>query len=504
MEKRMVFDQQKEDRINKLIEKAAKTEALKDKYELYNTVIDEYRFYNFDNALNYIEENIEIAAQLENTLFLNKSKLALGALLVDSGRYKESIDALNEIKRNALPPSLINEYYIAYKEGYSGLSYNTTVKSSKALYSKLYTAYQDSLYSRLDPNSEESLRLKEKNFRDNRQLEEALKINSKRLKEVNIGSRGFSLITFERSLLYELKNDAEMQKQFLILSALSDIQASVKDNASMGILAKIMFEEGDIDRAHNYVNFSFEDAEFYNSQLRFVNIANSLPMISKAYEERSEKQKGKLQDSLIFISILAGFLLIAIYLVFRQVRKVSEARNKLTTANEKLNTSNEDLKRLYLELSESDKVKEHYIGTFLNLYSEYITKLDVYRKLVRKYVNTNQMKSLLELSKSKQFIEEELEIFNKNFDSSFLHIYPDFVKHVNQLLKSEEQIILKDNNKLNTELRILALIKLGITNSSRIAKILRYSVNTIYNYRASIKSAAKDKTTFEEMVKNIQ
>lgn len=511
MNKRETFDKQKEARIQSLLEKATLTSDLEKKYQIYDEVISEYQFYSFNKALNFIEQNIEIAEELKNSLFLNKSKLILSTLLIDSGRYKESIDALNEIKRDSLPTSLTNDYYIAYKEGYSGLSFNTTVKSSKVSYSRLYNAYQDSLYSRLDPNSEESLRLKEKNLRDNRKLEEALQINSQRLKEVKMGYRGFSLITFERSLLYELQNDRERQKQYLILSAISDIEASVKDNASMGTLAKIMFEEDDIDRAHRYVNFSFDDAEFYNSQLRFVNIANSLPMISKAYEERSEKQKDKLQESLIFISVLAGFLLIAIYLVFLQVRKVSDARNKLKTANdklqefnEKLNASNEDLKCLYLELSEVDKVKEHYIGTFLNLYAEYITKLDTYRKLVRKYVNTNQMKSLLELSKSKQFIEEELEIFNKNFDGSFLHIYPDFVKYVNELLKEEEQIILKDDKKLNTELRILALIKLGITNSSRIAKILRYSVNTIYNYRATIKSAAKDKTTFEEMIKNIQ
>ena len=511
MDKRAVFDQNKEDAIAKLKIEVSKSNALEEKYHLNNKIISQYQFYSFDRALEYIEKNIELAEQLDDSLFLNETKLKLSILLVDSGRYKESIDAINEIKRHSIPTSLINNYYIAYKEGYSGLSYNTSVKRSKAIYSKLYTAYQDSLYGRLDPDSEESLRLKEKQFRDSRQLEDALLINSKRLERVSIGVRGFSLITFERSLLYELLNDAKKQKQYLILSAISDIEASVKDNASMGTLAKIMFAEGDIDRAHRYINFSFDDAEFYNSKIRFVNIANSLPMITKAYEERSEKQKNKLTNSLAFISILAAFLLLAIYLVFKQVRKVSEARNKLKTANEKLkefniklNASNDDLKRLYIELSESDKVKEQYIGTFLNLYSEYITKLDVYRKLVRKYVNANQMNALLELSKSKQFIDEELEIFNKNFDSSFLHIHPNFVKSVNQLLKPEEQIVLVNENKLNTELRILALIKLGITNSSRIAKILRYSVNTIYNYRAAIKSASIDKSTFEDLIKSIE
>ncbi len=510
MTKRAIYDEIKEKRIQALIQKASINNEIKEVFYINNIIIEEYQFYNFDKALNYIEKNIEIAENQQEISLIDKTKLKLGKLLLDSGRYKESIDALNEISRTRLPEKLINEYYIAYKEGYSGLTYNTTVKKSKERYSLLYNAYQDSLYSRLNPNSEESLRLKEKQLRDGRKLDLALEINSKRLKNASIGMRSYSLITFERSLLYELQNDLINQKKYLILSAISDIQASVKDNASMGELAKIMFRENDIDRAYKYINFSFDDASFYNSQLRYVNIANSLPMITNAYEIKSTAQKNKLKNYLLFISILAVILFASIYLVYQQVKKLSVARNKLKlvndelkTVNEKLNTSNDDLKKLYGELSESDRIKENYIGTFLNLYSEYISKLDVYRKLVRKYVKANQMNSLLELSKSKQLIDEELEIFNKNFDNSFLHIYPDFLKSINKLLQPEKQIILNNSTKLTTELRILALIKLGITSSSRISKILRYSVNTIYNYRANIKSASIEKENFEEMVKKI-
>lgn len=491
-----VYDQEKEQRINALIEKETKAHNLNEQYRINNAIFEEYQFYSFNQALQYIEKNVEIGGKLNDHILLDEAILKMGLLLVNTGHFKESIDALSEIKRNALPESLTNDYFIAHKEGYSGLSYNTAVNSNKLIYKELYTAYQDSLYSRLKPNSEEALRLKEKEFRDSRDLDMAFKINEQRLEKLQIGSRLFSLVTFEKSLLYELNNNLTKQKEYLTLSAISDIQASVKDNASMGTLAKILFTEGDIDRAYYYINFSYSDAEFYNSRIRFVDIANNMPLITKAYEQKTEKQKRKLEYSLLFISVLAVFLLIAIYTVYKQVKKVSVAKDKL-------NKSNEKLKSLYLELSEVDKIKEHYIGNFLNLYSEYITKLDVYRKLVSKYVNANQMNALLKLSKSKQLIHEELQIFNKNFDSSFLHIYPNFVSDVNKLLKPEDQIELKNNENLNAELRILALIKLGITNSSRIAKILRYSVNTIYNYRASINKSAIDKENFEKMIKSI-
>ncbi|WP_179347703.1 DUF6377 domain-containing protein [Winogradskyella pacifica] len=505
-----VYELQKEERIKNYLAQRHNTKHLKQQYDITNTIFQEYQFYSFNDALQHIEKNIELAETLNDDLLVNEAILKMGLLLVNTGRFKESIDALSEIDRNALPESLINDYFIAYEEGYSGLAYNTAVKRSQSNYSQLYTSYKDSLYARIQPNTEEALRIKEKEHRDSRNLDSAFTVNSQRLDMVEMGSRGFSLVTFERSLLYQLNNQITKQKEYLMLSAISDIQAAVKDNASMGTLAKLLFIEGDIDRAHQYINFSYDDAEFYNSQLRFVDIANNMPLITKAYEQKSTKQKNKLQKSLIFISILATFLLVAVYLIFKQVKKVSIARNNLKVANEqlkvfneKLNTSNEDLKRLYSELSEVDKVKEHYIGSFLNLYSEYIDKLDVYRKLVRKYVNANQMTALLKLSKSKQFIDEELEIFNRNFDSSFLHIYPNFLNDINQLLKPEHQIDLKNQSELNTELRILALIKLGINNSSRIAKILRYSVNTIYNYRAAINKSAIDKENFEEMIKSV-
>lgn len=497
MEKHDYYDKQKKNRIDSLLKERNKINSQSRIFMFNNEIFEEYQFYSFNKALHYIEENIQIAKQQKDNLLLNQAKLKLAILLVHSGRYKESIDVINDIHRKSLSKTSINDYYTVFSEGYSWLSYNTIVSSSKSSYTQQYHAYQDSLYSRLKPNSEEALRIKEKEYRDNRNLAMAFKINSQRLSKVKDGSRLFSLVTFERSLLYELNNNSTQQKKYLILSALSDIKASVKDNASMGTLAKILFTEGDIGRAHRYINFSYNDAEFYNSKLRFLDIANIMPLITKAYERKIHKQKQKQEYSLIFTSVLVILLLITIYIIYKQVKKISRTRNELKVVNK-------NLRKLNIKLSELDEIKEHYIGSFLNLCSEYITKLDAYRKLVRKYVKANRINALLKLSKpNKQLIDEELEIFNKIFDSSFLHMHPNFVESVNKLLKPSKQIILEDASKLNTELRILALIKLGINSSSRIAKNLRYSVNTIYNYRAAIKNNSIDKLTFEGMVKKI-
>jgi hypothetical protein len=212
------------------------------------------------------------------------------------------------------------------------------------------------------------------------------------------------------------------------------------------------------------------------------------------------------------VSVLSLILLLVVGFIFKQNKKLTKATATLNKVNEELNwlnlelnTKNEDLSKLYDLLSESNDIKEHYIGSFLNLYSEYIDKLDVYRKLVTKHLVTNKTKELLELTKSKQVIDTEIKVFYDNFDESFLQIYPNFITQFNALLKKDHQVILKSSDELlNSELRIYALIRLGITNSAKIAKILRYSINTIYNYRVKIKNNAIDRERFEESVKKIK
>lgn len=481
-------------------------------YFIVNKIIGEYQYYSFDKALFYSEKNLQIALELKDPYKIAESKLILARLLVDSSRYKESLDLMAELEISNLKDDLKNDYYFIYKEAYSGLSYYTMVKKNKEDYDRLYLQYKDSLFARLGSNSDENLSLVEKKFRDNRELKKALEINSQRLKIAKMGTRQFSLVRFERSLLYQLMNDVENQKINLILSAISDIRANIKDNASLTELSMILYRENDIDRAHNFILFSMEDAKFYNSPIRFVNISNILPTIVNGYENRNLQQKKSQQRLFIMVSVLSLVLLFVIVYIFKQNKKLTKATKTLNKANEELswlnvelNNKNNDLSQLYNLLSESNTIKEHYIGSFLNLYSEYIDKLDIYRKLVTKHLVTNKTKELLELTKSKQVIDNEIKVFYNNFDESFLQIYPDFITQFNALLKDEHHVIPKGNDELlNSELRIYALIRLGITNSTKIAKILRYSVNTIYNYRVKIKNNAIDRENFEKAVKNIK
>lgn len=516
MSKRAEYDAAKEQKIAVMISDLSEEEiSFEKQFFITKNLISEYEYYSFDKTLQFIDRNIQLAKTVGNNTMLLESNLNLARVLATSGRYIESIDVLDEIDRSIISERLLKDYFFNYKKCYSELRYfsNMTIINNK--YNNLYTAYSDSLnleVSKLDKNSIEYLSSIEQNYRDANEYGKALEVNANILSLTESGHREYSLATFNRSyMLRDYLDDDEGQKTNLILSAISDIQSSVKDNASLSDLASKLFEEGALEKAHKYINYSLEDARFYNSKLRSLSISKVLPDISNGFEEMIKKQSDEQKQQLIYISILSLFLSITIILIYTQNKKIKAGRSELKAANnklEKLNqellSANEKLNRLVKELSEVDKVKEHYIGSFLNLYSEYISKLNTYRKLVNKYVKNNQMNALLKLSKSKQIIEDEIEIFNKNFDGSFLHIHPNFIPSVNQLLNEHKQIVIEDDGKLNTELRILALIRLGITSSSKIARILRYSVNTIYNYRASIKNRAKDKSNFEVLIKNIQ
>lgn len=512
MEKRFLFDSNKEKIIGNYKNFLKdKTLDLKTQFQITKKLIYELEYYSFDAALYYALENLKNSKNINEPLLIVDSKILLAKLLMESGRYKESLDILTAINRNEISSKLLPSYFYTLKESYSELSYYSSMPENKDKYYWMHKKYQDSLSVILPENSDELLRLKEKEYRDERKLDKALLINDKRLMGKKSGTRIYSLITFERSLLHELANNTALEKKYLIFSSISDIEASVKDNASLAKLAMRLYEEKKVFKAHDYINFSLDDAKFFNSKLRFVNLSNILPVITEAYERENKLQNKKLTNSLVFISFLAIFLLFTLIFIYKQYKKLSVARVQLDTVNSELqnvnsqlNTSNNNLNTLYQELLEANTIKEKYIGTFLNLYSDYINKLDLYRKLVKKYVTLNKIDELKKLSKSKQVVDTEMKLFHKNFDESFLQIYPNFIIQFNKLLKEDKIISVKQNELLNTELRIYALIRLGITNSEQIAKILRYSVSTIYNYRVKLKNNAKSsRDVFEEEVKKI-
>ena len=288
------------------------------------------------------------------------------------------------------------------------------------------------------------------------------------------------------------------------------------DQASLLQLADILNNEGHLERSYKYIRFTWDCNNRFNTRMRSWQITPILNVIENNYQKAVDHNTKVLWTSVVVVSVLALLLLGVLLFLHRRNRQLDAARQALKTSNdeleganrmlatqtEELSTLNTQLSALNAQLSESNQVKEEYIGRFMSLCSQYIDKLDDYRKMVNKKMKNKELEELYRLSKSSELKERELDELLQNFDSVFLHLYPNFVDEFNALLQPELRFQKKDDNRLVTEIRIFALIRLGIEDSSKIAEFLHYSVNTIYNYRARIKNGALDnRESFERRVK---
>jgi type II secretory pathway pseudopilin PulG len=288
------------------------------------------------------------------------------------------------------------------------------------------------------------------------------------------------------------------------------------DQASLLQLADILNNEGQLERSYKYIRFTWDCNNRFNTRMRSWQITPILNVIENNYQKAVDHNTKVLWTSVVVVSVLALLLLGVLLFLHRRNRQLDAARQALKTSNdeleganrmlatqtEELSTLNAQLSALNAQLSESNQVKEEYIGRFMSLCSQYIDKLDDYRKMVNKKMKNKELEELYRLSKSSELKERELDELLQNFDSVFLHLYPNFVDEFNALLQPELRFQKKDDNRLVTEIRIFALIRLGIEDSSKIAEFLHYSVNTIYNYRARIKNGALDnRESFERRVK---
>jgi len=493
------------------IEKMKLNNTIDKIYALPASIYKEYKAYISDSAIHYLNQNMDIAYSLNDIHKINETSIATSDLFSSLGMYKEGMDVLNNVKKEYLDEALKIRFYSTCRNIYSGLGLYTQNSRDRQKYWQKTTAYKDTIYSIVDRNSEDYLRIEETSLRERGNLEEALKKNDERLAQTKAGTPSHALITFDRSLIYRKEGNLEMEKECLILSAISDIQCAIKDNASIPILSNMLMQEGDIDRAYKYVRFSLDNINDYNTRIRSSEILNIQTIIDKAYQSRNEKQKRELRIFLILISILSVLLIISVCYVYMQMRKgiiitkrQKETNLQLNSLNQKLHNMNNELKKINFEVTEANHIKEEYIGYFLDQCSKYIDKLDEYRKMVNKKLQDKQIENLYKITKNSELKEDELKELFVNFDTMFVHLFPDFVDKLNSLLLDDGQILLKKGEVLNTELRIYALIRLGIDDSSKIANFLGYSVNTIYNYRAKIKNKAKiSREDFEWTVRKI-
>ena len=509
------YVQIKENKLHELKKEARKTPPFSvERYNLNNDIYLEYKAYSSDSALHYLNENMLLARQLNDKERELKIQLELSYLLSSIGMYMEAADILNSIDRQTLPSSLLGHYYTCYEHVYfeAGAA-QPRYKMFASRYVKLSHAYRDSMQITLDPSSATYLWLRETQLREAGKYDEALEFSDRRLAESSFGTPQYALVAYQRFRLFESMGKKDEHLYYLVLSAISDVRSAIKEQSSLMVLAQELNSKGDLKRAYDYINFSWEISQFYKTRLRSWMNITPLSMINGNYQDIIKQQNRELLIYIVCVALLALLLVIALIYIYRQMKALSIAKKGLQEVNERLFSLNEELEEVNrhlrstnLELSESNLIKEAYIARFFKLCSVYVDRLQAYRKLVNKKLQRGQVAELLKMTHlSNDIVTVEVQELYANFDSAFLHLFPNFVESLNALLLPDEQIVLKPDELLNTELRIFALIRLGIKDSSQIAELLHYSVNTIYNYRSRVKTKARvSRDDFEDLVAKIR
>lgn len=509
------YVQIKENKLHELKKEARKTPPFSvERYNLNNDIYLEYKAYSSDSALHYLNENMLLARQLNDKERELKIQLELSYLLSSIGMYMEAADILNSIDRQTLPSSLLGYYYTCYEHVYfeAGAA-QPRYKMFASRYAKLSHAYRDSMQVTLDPSSATYLWLRETQLREAGKYDEALEFSDRRLAEASFGTPQYALVAYQRFRLFESMGKKDEHLYYLVLSAISDVRSAIKEQSSLMVLAQELNRKGDLKRAYDYINFSWEISQFYKTRLRSWMNITPLSMINGNYQDIIKQQNRELLIYIACVALLALLLVIALIYIYRQMKALSIAKKGLQEVNERLFSLNEELEEVNrhlrstnLELSESNLIKEAYIARFFKLCSVYVDRLQAYRKLVNKKLQRGQVAELLKMTHlSNDIVTVEVQELYANFDSAFLHLFPNFVESLNALLLPDEQIVLKPDELLNTELRIFALIRLGIKDSSQIAELLHYSVNTIYNYRSRVKTKARvSRDDFEDLVAKIR
>lgn len=508
-----MFITAKEAKITQLRKRGQSIRTQEERYWLNKMFYDEYFVYNADSAMIYVDQNLSIAQELDKKEWQAEWKIKKSFLLSATGLLKEALDELQGMSGASLSPELKVEYYgqMMYLYSHFGqYSGDDNVNLREGYYQK-EVAYKDSIYAAVTPQDPYYLWYKGWKFLGTPEMDT---VKEELLKEVSVSlleTRRDAMNAYMLACIYRDSNQRNEYLRYMACSAIADVRIANKDIASLEELAKVLFECGDIDRAYTYINYCLQNAQIYRNRVRVIGISKVQDAVHQAYQERNRKQEARLHLFLVLVSILSVVLLVAILYIYRQMKHLAKSRTKLNEVNlllnkhvdelslahtrlaevnDQLQSLNGQLKEANSQLRESNYVKEEYIGYVFAICSNYISKLDEFRKNINRKIKAKQFDDVKTLTDTPTMAQNELKEFYHNFDAIFLHVYPDFVSDFNALLQPEERIVLKEGELLNTELRIYALVRLGINDSVKIAEFLHCSAQTVYNNRLKTRNKA--------------
>lgn len=475
------------------------------------SIYNEYKTFDSDSALVWLDKLDILAGSLNNNDEILSNKIERSHILAATGLLVESLAEIENINSHKLPDNLRKNYYEQMSYLYSHLHQYTASQNfaqphlgGENYYQIMQLTYVDSLKTIIRPSDSDYMWNAAWRYRSTDSLRYYRKKIEKELLGRDFSERNEALELYALSHLYAQENDRIGMINALAYSAMADIKCANREIASLQELAWHLNDHEDIDRAYSYISLCLKNAQIYKARTRAHDIARIMDLLYSRNIERNEVREAKLERSVKGLLIITGFAVIAIVVIAIQFMRLGKSNRALYRSNDLLNDNilqltkaknefehlNHRLTQLNEEMLESNMVKEEYIGYVFNICSNYLSKMVETNKLINRKLKTGQTKELLKITDSSTFINQEMKEFYQNFDAVFLHLYPDFVEEFNKLLRPEDRINLKSNELLNTELRIYALVRLGIGDSAKIAEFLHISPQTVYNNRVKVRNKA--------------
>ena len=466
----------------------------------YDKLYDEYFVFQFDSAMVYADKAITLADRIGDKFHHDKCRIEKASLLGVGGLYGEAVALLDEIDSTHLDNKLRFDYTIAYYFIYTYWADYCHDNMYSPRYRERADSYLKQAVAMLRPSDSyydffwgEYYIYVERNDR------RALQHYFKTLKTAPVESRWYAMASYAIANNYSANNDNRKYEEYILRACISDLLNCTRENLAMQDLAMYMFKKGDdnILLAERYINFAMDDAKNYNNRLRIIEISQKLPVIVSTYREKLSSQNNIMRFALFGVSILFAFVVVLLYFYSRQNQLLARQRHELSESNNLLSSLNDKLNTLNSRLLDTNSRRERLAKLYIDLCAKYIDRLSKFETLVKRKIKVGQVNDLLNTASSSRLSEEDAATFMNSFDTAFLDLYPSFVDEFNALLRTNEQIVPSHKGRLTTELRIYALIRLGVKESSEIAALLFYTPRTIYNYRSTIKSRAINRETFE-------
>lgn len=494
----------KEKSLNEIKQGAKYVTSNEDKLKLYEQLANEYKAYEYDSAMTYVNKGL-ILAQKSNNIFFNKRfQLSQTRLLITRGFYAEAKEILQKIEPKEEP----RDYQFLYYYTMYGLYNNWSTYCENNEFSKNYDLKKVEYLKKaieLSPKKDAFyyyLMGELYYFSNHPNNNKTIQYYKKALNMEKANSRLHAMTAFALSEVYQKANNLELMEHYLLVAAISDITSATKENVALQDIALFIYKHKtrSLNKAQEYINLSLEDAYTYKSRLRRIEISSKLQLITNAYTDDIKTTNRLLNIALLVIILLLLGVGISSLFIRKKNRLLKQKKDEISATSDKMEKLNGQLHLINDELKDTNQKRERLVKVYIDLCYKNIERNQKLRTLAVRKIKANQSKELLSLLSSSTNTEKENKEFLTEFDKAFLSLYPTFVNELNQQLTESAHIQLKENGEMPPILRVCALLRLGITESSKIAGILSYSPQTVYNYRSILKNNAIDKEHFEENV----